>query len=143
MRVVAEGTDEDEMLKKFTKQTKHELENILTELTSANESLKTFIPELVIKFNSLYDDFITEVGVQIEHEARRKLSPQSTDSEFWTALINEKGREKRKGEKYGDNVCQTWKRELETEPSLNTFLEIKAGQYWAELVTKILKFFGQ
>ncbi|MDZ8185144.1 MAG: hypothetical protein RMX96_09855 [Nostoc sp. ChiSLP02] len=143
MRVVAEGTDEDEMLKKFTKQAKNELENILTELTSANESLKTFIPELVIKFNSLYDDFITEVGVEIEHEARRKLSPQSKDSEFWTALINEKGREKRKGEKYGDNVCQTWKRELETEPSLNTFLEIKAGQYWAELVTKILKFFGQ
>ncbi|MFN6540967.1 MAG: hypothetical protein RM021_032130 [Nostoc sp. EkiNYC01] len=143
MRVVAEGTDEDEMLKKFTKQAKNELENILTELTSANESLKTFIPELVIIFNSLYDDFITEVGVEIEHEAIRKLSPQSKDSEFWMALINEKGREKRKGEKYGDNVCQTWKRELETEPSLNTFLEIKAGQHWAELVTKILKFFGQ
>ncbi|WP_375510836.1 hypothetical protein [uncultured Nostoc sp.] len=131
------------MLNKFTKQAKQELENILNELTSANEYLKTLIPELVIKFNSLYDDFISEVGVEIEHEAIRKLSPQSNDSEFWMALINEKGREKRKGEKYGDNVCHTWKRELETDPSLNTFLEIKAGQYWAELVTKILKFFGQ
>ncbi|MEH2080692.1 MAG: hypothetical protein V7K89_12020 [Nostoc sp.] len=143
MRVVAEGTDEDEMLKKFTKQVKQELENVLNELTSANESLNTFIPELVIKFNSLYDNFISEVGVEIEHEAMKKLSPQSEDSEFWMALINEKGKEKRKGEKYGDNVCQTWKRELETEPSLNIFLEMKAGQYWAELITKILKFFGQ
>jgi len=143
MRVFAEGIDEDEMLKKFTKQAKQELENILNELTSANESLKTLIPELVIQYNSFYDDFISKVGVEIQDEALRKLSPQSEDSEFWMALINEKGRERRKGEKFGDNVCQTWKRELQTETSLNTFLEIKAGQYWAELVTKILKFFGQ
>ncbi|MEH1811374.1 MAG: hypothetical protein V7K26_18310 [Nostoc sp.] len=143
MRVIAEGINEDEMLKKFTKEAKEELENILNELTSANESLKTFIPELVIQFNSFYDNFISEVGVEIQYEAIRKLSPQSEDSDFWIALINEKGRERPQGEKYGDNVCQTLKHELETEQSLNTFLEIKAGQYWAELVTKILSFFGE
>ncbi|MEH1936172.1 MAG: hypothetical protein V7L14_21225 [Nostoc sp.] len=143
MRVIAEGRDENEMLKKFTKEAKQELENILNELTSANESLKTLIPELVIQFNSFYDNFISEVGVEIQYEAIRKLSPQNENSEFWTALINEKGKEKRKGEKYGDNVCQTWKHELETEQSLNIFLEIKAGQYWAELVTKTLSFFGE
>ncbi|MHC5825951.1 MAG: hypothetical protein ACYT04_61375, partial [Nostoc sp.] len=77
------------------------------------------------------------------YEAIRKLSPQSEDSDFWIALINEKGRERPQGEKYVDNVCQTLKHELETEQSLNTFLEIKAGQYWAELVTKILSFFGE
>lgn len=143
MRVVAEGTDEDQMLKKFTKQVKQELESILNELTSANESLKTFIPELIIKFNSLYDDFISEVGIEIEHEAMKKLSPQNQDSEFWTALIKEKGRQRPQGEKYGDNVCQTLKHELENERSLNIFLEVKSGQYWAELVTKILSFFGE
>jgi len=36
MRVIAEGINEDEMLKKFTKEAKQELENILNELTSAN-----------------------------------------------------------------------------------------------------------
>ncbi|MEH1967523.1 hypothetical protein [Nostoc sp.] len=143
MRVIAEGINEDEMLKKFTKEAKQELEDILNQLTSANESLKTFIPELVIQFNSFYDNFISEVGVEIQYEAIRKLSPQSEDSDFWIALINEKGRERPQGEKYVDNVCQTLKHELETEQSLNTFLEIKAGQYWAELVTKILSFFGE
>ncbi|MDZ8261641.1 hypothetical protein [Nostoc sp. ChiQUE01b] len=143
MRIIAEGINEDEMLKKFTKQAKQELENILNELTSANESLKTLIPELVMQFNSFYDNFISEVGVKIQDEAIRKLSPQSEDSDFWTALINEKGRVQLPGETYTGNVCQTLKHELETEQSLNIFLEIKAGQYWAELVTKILSFFGE
>jgi hypothetical protein len=143
MRVVAEGTDEDEMLRKFTKQAKQELESILNELTSANESLKTLIPELVIQFNSFYDDFISEVGIEIEQEAIRKLSPQSEDSDFWMALINEKGKVKSPPETYTGNVCETFKHQLETEQSLNTFLEIKAGQYWAKLVTRILSFFGE
>ncbi|WP_375500052.1 hypothetical protein [uncultured Nostoc sp.] len=143
MRVITEGINEDEMLKKFTKEAKHELENILNELTSANESLKTLIPELVIQFNSFYDNFISEVGVKIQYEAIRKLSPQSEESEFWTALIKEKGRVQLPGENYTQNVCRTLKYELETEQSLNIFLEIKAGQYWAELVTKILSFFGE
>jgi hypothetical protein len=143
MRVFAEGRNEDEMLKKFTKQPKQELENILNELTSANKSLKTFIPELVIQLNSFYDNFISEVGVKVQYEAIRKLSPQSADSEFWTALIKEKGKVQLPGETYTKNVCSTLKHELESEQSLNTFLEIKAGQYWAELVTKILSFFGE
>jgi hypothetical protein len=143
MRVVAEGIAEDEMLRKFTKQAKQELENILNELTLANESLKTLIPELITQFNTFYDDFISAVGIEIQQEGIRKLSPQSQDSDFWMALIHEKGKVKAPGEKYGDNVCQTFKHELETEPNLNTFLEIKAGQYWAELVNKILSFFGE
>ncbi len=51
-KVVAEGINEDEMLKKFTREVKEEVENILYELTSANESLKTLIPELLIQYNS-------------------------------------------------------------------------------------------
>ncbi|MDZ7953173.1 hypothetical protein [Nostoc sp. DedQUE09] len=143
MRVFAEGRNENEMLKKFTKEAKQELESILNELTSANESLKTFIPELVIQINSFYDNFISEVGVKVQYEAIRKLSPQSADSEFWTALIKEKGKVQLPGENYTKNVCRTLKNELESEQSLNTFLEIKAGEYWAELVTKILSFFGE
>jgi len=143
MRVFAEGINENEMLKKFTKQPKKELENILNDLTSANESLKTFIPELVVQFNSLYDDFISEVGKEIQKEAKKKLSPQSEDSKFWEALINERGKVRPPGENYTDNVCQTLKHELEKEKSLNTFLEIQAGKYWKKLVIKLLSFFGE
>ncbi|MEH2045528.1 hypothetical protein [Nostoc sp.] len=131
------------MLKKFTKKPKQELENILNDLTCANESLKTFSPELVVQFNSLYDDFISEVGKEIPKEAKRKLSPQSEDSKFWEALINEIGKVRPPGENYTDNVCQTLKHELEKEKTLNTFLEIQAGKYWKKLVIKLLSFFGE
>ncbi|BDI19217.1 hypothetical protein ANSO36C_50190 [Nostoc cf. commune SO-36] len=141
-RVVAEGIDENKMLRKFTKEVKQELENILIELTSANESLKTFIPELVKEFYALYDEFIYEVGIEVEEEVRRKLLPRSEDSEFWKALIAEKGKEKKKGEKFVDNVCLIFKRELEKETNLNTFLKSKAEYHWKELITKILGFSG-
>ncbi|WP_292864092.1 hypothetical protein [Nostoc sp. LPT] len=131
------------MLKKFTKQPKQELENILNDLTFANESLKTFIPELVIQFNSLYDEFISKVGKEIQKKAEKKLSPRSEDSKFWEALIKEKGKVRPPGETYTDNVCQTLKRELEKEQSLNTFLETQAVKYWKKLVVKILSFFGE
>ncbi|MEH2338822.1 hypothetical protein [Nostoc sp.] len=141
-RVVAEGIDQDKMLKKFTKEVKHELENILNELTSVNESLKTFIPEVVKKFYALYDDFIYEVGREVEEEVSKKLLPRSEDSDFWKALIAEKGRDRSKGETFVDNVCQIFKRELEKETNLNTFLKSRAEYHWEKLVTKILGFFG-
>lgn len=142
-RVVAEGIDEDKMLKKFTKEVKQELENILNELTSANKSLKTFIPELIQEFFGLYDEFIDKVGTEIEEEVTKKLLPQSEDSDFWKALIAEKGRDRRRGETFVDNVCQIFKRELEKETNLNTFLKSRAEYHWEKLVIKILGFFGQ
>jgi hypothetical protein len=142
-RVVAEGIDENKMLKKFTKEVKQELENILSELTSANESLKIFIPELIQQFYGLYDEFIDEVGTEIEEEVTRKLLPRSEDSEFWNALIAQKGKEHKKGENYTGNVCLIFKRELEKETNLNTFFKSKAEEHWNALVTEILDFFGQ
>jgi hypothetical protein len=142
-KVVAEGIDEDKMLKKFTKEAKQELEDILNELTSANESLKTFIPELVKEFYGLYDEFIDEVGTEVEEEVTRKLKPRSEDSDFWKALIAEKGRENKKGENYTGNVCLILKRELETETNLNTFFKSKAEYHWEKLVIIILGFFGE
>jgi hypothetical protein len=141
-RVVAEGIDENKMLRKFTKEVKQELEDILNELTSANESLKTFIPELVKEFYGLYDEFIYEVGTEIEEEVTRKLLPRSEKSEFWKALIAEKGKPNKKGETFTDNVCQIFKRELEKETNLNTFLKSKAEYHWKELIAKILGFSG-
>lgn len=142
-KVVAEGIDEDEMLKKFTKEVKQELETILQELTLANESLETLIPELIKEFYALYDGFIYTVGTEIQCKIVKKLSPQSEQSDFWNALMAEKGKEKKKGEKYGVNVCKIFKRELELEPSLNNFLQSKTEYHWKKLVVKILGFFGE
>ncbi|MEH2414371.1 hypothetical protein [Nostoc sp.] len=142
-KVVAEGIDENKMLKKFTKEVKQELEDILNELTCANESLKTFIPELVKEFYGLYDEFIDEVGTEVEEEATRKLLPRSENSDFWNALIAEKGKENKKGETFTGNVCLIFERELEKETNLNTFLKSKAEYHWEKLIIKILGFFGE
>ncbi|MEH1959841.1 MAG: hypothetical protein V7L05_08135 [Nostoc sp.] len=144
-KVVAEGIDENKMLKKFTKEVKQELEDILNELTYANESLKTFIPELVKEFYGLYDEFIDEVGTEVEEEVTRKLLPrgEGEDSDFWKALIAEKGKENKKGETFTGNVCLIFERELEKETNLNTFLKSKAEYYWQKLIIKILGFFGE
>jgi hypothetical protein len=143
-RIVAEGLSEDEMLKKFTKEIKEDLEDILNNLKVANEALETFIPELILQLDTFYDDFIEQVGISIEEFLyHKKLAPQSTSSEFWTALISEKGRQRTKGETYTDNVCQTLKRELESEDNLNLFLQDRAKECWANLIGKVLQFFGE
>ncbi|MBW4560878.1 MAG: hypothetical protein KME32_06900 [Mojavia pulchra JT2-VF2] len=142
-KVFAEGIDEDEMLKKFTREVKQELENILYELTSANESLKTLIPELIKEFYGLYDEFVYDVGTEIQDELTRTLLPQSEDSKFWKALIAEKGRERKKGETFAGNVCEIFRRELEIETNLNKFFQSKAEEHWEKLVNQILSFFGQ
>jgi hypothetical protein len=142
-KVFAEGIDEDEMLKKFTREVKQDLENILYELTSANKSLKTLIPELVKEFYGLYDDFVDKVGTEIEEELTRTLLPRSEDSKFWKALIAEKGKERRKGETFAGNVCEIFKKELEIEANLNKFFQSKAEEHWKELVNKLLSFLVQ
>ncbi|URD48491.1 hypothetical protein [Chroococcidiopsis sp. CCNUC1] len=143
-RIVAEGFSEDEMLRKFTKEVKEDLEEILNNLKVANEALETFIPELLVQLDTYYDDFIEKVGLSVEEFLyQEKLAPQSNNSDFWTALINEKGKPRPKGEKYNDNVCQTLRRELESDYSLNLFLKDRAKEYWAELIGKVLQFFGE
>ena len=132
------------MLRKFTKEVKENLEDILNNLKVANEALETFIPELIIQLDTYYDDFIGQVGISIEEFLyQEKLAPQSTSSDFWTALINEKGKQRTKGETYTDNVCQTLRRELGSEDNLNLFLQDRAKEYWANLIGKVLQFFGE
>jgi GTPase SAR1 family protein len=142
-KVVAEGESDEEMLKKFTKEAKTELECVLNELTEANEALEAFIPDLVKELDAAYDDFVAQVGTDIEQFLHEKLSPQSSESPFWYALISEKGTPRPRGETYTDNVCQTYRRELESVQSLNEFLEARTKVHWAELVSKVLDHFGE
>ena len=90
-RVVAQGESDEEMLRKFTRDPKAELEGILLELTEANEALNAFIPDLVKQFDVAYDKFIAQVGNDVETFLHAKLSPQTGESDFWQALIKEKG----------------------------------------------------
>ncbi|WP_204102858.1 MULTISPECIES: hypothetical protein [Spirulina sp. CCY15215] len=140
-RVVAEGTSKDKMLKKFTKDVKKDLEGILDNLRITNKALETFIPELIIQLDTFYDDFIEEVGRNVEKFLKEKLKG---NPDFWMALVSEKGRKDRdKGETYTDNVLQTFRYELELDPNLNSFLKEETGKYWASLISKVLKFFGE
>jgi hypothetical protein len=143
-RIVAEGLSEDEMLRKFTKEVKEDLEDILNNLKVANEALETFIPELINQLDTFYDDFIDKAGLSVEEFLyQKKLAPQSINSDFWMALINEKGKQRTKGETYTDNVCQTFRRELESDDNLNSFLQDRAKEHWAILIRKVLQFFGE
>jgi hypothetical protein len=142
-RVVAQGESDEEMLRKFTKEPNTELEEILLNLPEANEALGAFIPDLVKQFDKAYDEFIAQVGNDVEGFLHEKLSPQSEESDFWQALISEKGKQRSKGETYTDNVCQTYRRELESAQSLNAFLEAKSKEHWKTLVASVLRYFGE
>jgi len=143
-RIVAEGLSEESMLRKFTKEAKEDLENILNNLKDANDALETFIPELLIQLDTHYDNFIDQVGTSVEKFiCEDKFFPQSFESDFWMALINEKGKQRSKGETYTDNISQTLRRELESGENLNHFLQSQANRYWSILIGKVLQFFGE
>jgi hypothetical protein len=142
-RVVAQGRSDEEMLRKFTRDPKAELEGILLELTKTDEALNAFIPDVVKQFDAAYDEFIDHVGNDVEAFLHEKLSPQTEESDFWHALINEKGKQRSKGETYTDNVCQTYRRELQTDQSLDAFLESRATFHWEDLVSGVLRYFGE
>jgi hypothetical protein len=142
-RVVAQGESDEEMLRKFTRDPKAELERILLELTEANQALDVFIPDLVKQVDAAYDEFIAQVGSDVETFLHDKLSPQTEESDFWQALINEKGKQRSKGETYTENVCQTYRRELQAGQSLNAYLEARSKLHWENLVSGVLRYFGE
>jgi hypothetical protein len=142
-RVVAQGESDEEMLRKFTGDPKAELERILGELTEANEALEAFIDDLVKQFDAAYDEFIDQVGIDVEEFLHAKLSPQTEESAFWEALRKEKGKRRAKGETYTDNICQTYRSELSSVESLNSFLEGASKNRWKSLVSGVLKYFGE
>lgn len=141
--VVAQGKSNEEMLRKFTSAPKSEIEGILDELKQTNDALEPFISEILTQFNAHYDQFVEQVGSDVVGYVREKLSPQAPESEFWQALIAEKGKQRAKGETYTDNVCQTYRRELESETGLNRHLEARANARWRALVLSVLRYFGE
>ena len=142
-RVVAQGESDEDTLRKFTREARIEVERVLRELGETNDALAVFVPELLEQFESSYDEYVARVGGEVEEFLRKKLSPLAATSPFWTALINEKGKQRSKGETYTDNVCLTLRREIESAEGLHTFLEQRASAGWAVLVDEVLSYFGE
>lgn len=131
---------------KFTSEAKQQLELILDNLSDIHEELETLIPELKNKFEINYDEFISKVSSEVElFLLSKKLAPQSEESDFWKALMDEKGKKRTRGDTYTDSVCLTFKRVLEDDEdyeNLDLFLKQKTEKHWAELVDSTLDFFG-
>lgn len=140
--IVCEGIDDDRVLKKFTREPKQKILDILGSL-QRHEGLEILMPELIKKFEFNYGLFIQKVGNSVQEFMQdTKFFPQDGYSEFWNALISEKGKPRGPGETYTDNVCLTIRRELESDESLNSFLKTIAEKYWIELVDSTLDYFG-
>ncbi|MBE9176774.1 hypothetical protein IQ225_18265 [Synechocystis salina LEGE 06155] len=143
-RIFVEGRSENDMLRKFTKEAKGELEQALNSLVEANNILEEFLPELIREFYAFYDNFIDQVGEDIEQFLlATKFAPLDCSSEFWMALIEQKGKPREKGETYTGNVCQIIELQLESPPSFSQYLKKQAESHWKELVNNVLKFFGK
>jgi hypothetical protein len=59
--IVCEGTDDDKVLKKFTREAKQKIVDIF-EALQQHEGLETLMPELIKKFEFNYSQFIQKVG---------------------------------------------------------------------------------
>jgi hypothetical protein len=139
-KIVCEGINDDKVLKKFTREPKQRIINIL-EALQQYQGLEILMPELIKKFEQNYSQFVQNVGDSIQIFMQKiKFAPQDGDSEFWSA--SEKGKPRYPGETYTDNVCNTIKQELKSNESLNSFLKTSTERHWVELIDSTLDYFG-
>lgn len=138
-KVVVEGVDKDEMLRKFTAGPKSEVEQAISQLGEANEDLKTFTPEILKRFEIAYDKFIDNVGDSL-YDILRNSNENHT---FWRELIDRRGR----GSGYNNDVCTLLRRKLDTVETsngiypANRLVQEYAERYWKEVVSEVLGFF--
>ena len=135
-KVVAEGVNEDEMLKKFTKNLKDEVKQIIKELGESLEELESLTPEITKRFEIQYDAFVSKVGQQMESFLR----DNNENSVFWRELIDRRG----KGSGYNQDVCTILRRKLEilnAGVSANRILQEYSEKEWKETIEIILGFF--
>lgn len=137
-KVVAEGKDENKMLRKFTKVLKTNIINELNNLGNINNDLKTFVPEIMGDFNRMYDNFIKDTGEEIEIFLRTNNENET----FWREAIERRG----KGSGYNIDVCTILKRKLEiisTGLSANRILQEYTEKNWKLMIKELLNFFAE
>ena len=134
--VVAEGLDDTEMVRKFTKDLKEEIRSILLGIGETLEILNPLIPEIITNFESQYDNFVKNVGISLG----RYLLVNNENAEFWQELINRRG----KGAGYNNDVCTIFMRKLDLlneGVSINRVLQEFTEKEWKKMVNNVLIFF--
>lgn len=135
-KVVAEGLDDDEMIKKFTKALKYEIKEILIDLGKSLDDLNTLTPEIIKDFESQYDEFVSGVGSSFS----LFLRSSNENRQFWQELINRRGQ----GAGYNKDVCTILMRKLQVLPngvSADRVLQEFTEKEWKKIVNGLLKFF--
>ncbi|MGZ6518821.1 MAG: hypothetical protein ACXVED_14635 [Bacteroidia bacterium] len=139
-KVVSEGLDEDSMLRKFTKEIKEEIIEAIENLGESHPDLKSLTPEIIKRFGISYDNFIDDVGTEIENSFRT----YNNNYEFWSNLINRRG----KGKGYNNDVITMLRRNLEMIntrfgcASANRILQDSTDKHWNTAINQVLNFFS-
>jgi len=136
-KVIAEGIDDEEMLKKFTKDLKSNLEKLIEDLGNSHEDLNSLTSEILKSINSYYDSFVEGVG----NEIQGILELQNQNPTFWYEMIDRRG----KGPGYNNEVATMLRRKLEYNNqgvSANRVLQDITERHWQILIDNLLKFFN-
>lgn len=135
-KVVAEGRNSDEMLKKFTIDLRREVIKSIENLGIEIKSLESITPSISKLFESDYDIFIESVGNRIEEF----LQNENENREFWSDMIERRGQ----GRGYNDDVARMFKNKLKSLRSglsLDGLFQEFVEDEWEKLIDKILIFF--
>lgn len=135
-KVVAEGRNSDEMLKKFTIDLRKEVIKSIENLASEIKTLESITPSISKLFESDYDIFIESVGNRIEEF----LQNENENREFWSDMIERRGQ----GSGYNDDVTRMFKNKLKSLRSglsLDGLFQEFVEDEWEKLIDKILIFF--
>lgn len=135
-KIIAEGLSNEEMLRKFTKKLKKEVEELIEILGKDVNKLEDLIPEIKIVINIEYDNFIRDVGDGV----RNFLEKENKNRDFWLDLIERRG----KGRGYNDEVIRMFRNKLMSLPhglDINGVLQDFSEKEWENFINKILKFF--
>jgi hypothetical protein len=135
-KVVVEGLTKDDMLQKFTKELKIEIEELIDNLGKDVEKLSDLTPEIKKVFEKEYDVFLSQVGDGV----RVFLEEKNKNISFWKELIDRRG----KGRGYNDDVTKIFHNKLisfQDSFDINRVFQNESEKEWEILIDKILKFF--
>jgi len=135
-KIIAEGIEEDEMLKKFTSEIYIELVDYINTLGEKNEDIQSLTSEIIKRLSTYYDTFVESVG----DDFQKYLRDKNENNTFWFELISRRG----KGSGYNADVCTMLSRKLEyvdNRISASRVLQEKAENNWRKLIDKVLSFF--
>lgn len=138
-QIVAEGLDDNSMLRKFTKDVKTEIHILLKSLGESHPYLKSITDQIKRDFEKYYDGFISETGEDVYNY----LKKNNENRDFWKDLIERRG----KGAGYNNDVILLLKENLKNMngkySNANNLLEEMAKTNWELMMNNLLEYFGR